>query len=94
MPLFRTTPSLSGADLRHRIREQFTRFALSKTEDVMEANEIIRVGPRVTDYGDRRSVLQQMDGLATRKARLQMAYTQLATGAVLLDLLSEEEVSS
>jgi hypothetical protein len=93
MPLYRSTPALSALELKVRVREEYERLALAQTEDAMEANYLITLGPRVIAYADGRSLLAQMSGVASRAARLQMAYTVLAIGNVMLSLQSSAEVS-
>jgi hypothetical protein len=94
MALFRHTPNVSPTELSLRIREQYARVARSQLEEGPTLDDMLRVGPRALSYPDSRSTLGQMNGLLTGRARLQMAFTQLATGAVLLDLMSTEEVQS
>jgi hypothetical protein len=93
MPLYRNTPALSSLELKVRVREEYERVTLSQTEDAMEANDLITLGPRVVTYPDSRSLLAQMSGVQTRAARLQMAYTMLAVGSVMLSLQTEVEAS-
>jgi len=93
MPLYRKPDALSALEIKVRVREEYERAVLINEPASVETNALITLGPRTVTYADNRSVLTQMSGCLTRRARLQMAYTMLAVGHIMLGLKTGDEVS-
>lgn len=93
--LYRHIPEISELELKVRVSEHYMR-ALRSNEDAdsLLFNELEGLGPRAILFGDDRSIAQQARGLKSKRARKQFAYTHLAIGASLLELLTDEEVGS
>jgi hypothetical protein len=94
MPLYNASPTVSALELKVRVREQYGKVIRLDQDTPEGAQRLLDMGPRSVDYAEGRSITAQMSGCNSQDARLQMAYTMLAVGRVLLELRAKDEVSS
>lgn len=83
--LYRDPEPVSATELVLRVRDEYEEVTADLEDDIPDR-------PRSIQYGDSRSLLEQMQGCLNGPARVQLALTLHAVSIVLLGLRTDEEV--